>query len=166
MSPKKPKNDDSIEGWLASLKTATQEVASTALRFDKAVAGEPLGKVVRPGAYIAILGDDVALHLGISASPAGLGVLARSLLGLRGATELTEREMVDAVSELMNIVAGKVKSKFFGDDPSLRLGLPLFVQGQIQVTDHMEKAVSEVKIGPVTCELMVFRNQRGMRKAA
>jgi len=161
------KADIGMKKWLEGFEQATQEVASTALRFDGKTPDEPLGKSPsRPGTYIAILGDDTALHLGISASEEGLSVLARSLLGLRQGSELGKREMVDAVSELMNIIAGKVKSRFFERDPSLRLGLPLFIQGQIQMTDHMERATTELKIGPVTCELLVFRNARAAKKAA
>ena len=130
-----------------------------------AVENRPKGSAW-PGAYIAILGDEVALHLGLSATPRGMQVLARGLLGLRDSGPLGERDTVDAVSELMNIIAGKVKSKLNDRDGTLRLGLPLYVQGQIQVTDHMEKVTLEQRVGPVTCELLVFRNPRASRKAA
>ena len=40
------------------------------------------------------------------------------------------------------------------------------MQGQIQVTEQMEKTTAEQRIGPVTCELLVFRNPRSQRRAA
>lgn len=167
-SPKPVKTPEiGLDEWLECLRAATLEVGSSALRFDakSPVEARPSGSAW-PGTYIAILGDDTALHLGLSATPRGLAVLARSLLGLRDPSPITEKETVDAVSELMNIIAGKVKSRLNERDGSLRLGLPLYVQGQIQVTEHMEKATVEQRVGPVTCELLVFRNPRSHRQAA
>ena len=46
------------------------------------------------------------------------------------------------------------------DEAILRLGLPMFVLGEIRVTDGMEKASALARLGPVECELMVFRRKR------
>ena len=153
-----------LEEWLSALAEATQEVSATALRFDGRTPVEISGsRGARPGVYIAILCDSASMHVGLTTSPEGCRVLARSLLGLRESAELADKEVVDAVSELVNIVAGKVKSRLAERDGSLRLGLPLFIQGEIQVTAQMEKATAEVRIGPVDCQLQVYRNPRTMR---
>jgi len=114
----------------------------------------------RPGAYIAILGEGASVHLGITATAEGCRAMARSLLGLHPTQDLTDRETGDAVSELMNIIAGKVKSRVSGRDQTLRLGLPMFIQGRIQETGSMERQAAEFEVGPVTCQLLVYRNKR------
>ena len=66
---------------------------------------------------------------------------------------------MDAMSEILNILAGKVKSRLASRDGSLKLGLPIFLVGQIQMTANMERAAGEVEMGPVPCQLLVFRNR-------
>ena len=114
------------------------------------------------GAYIAVLGESNSMHLGLSTSPEGCRALARGLIGMRNSEELSERDAVDGVSEVMNIIAGKVKSTMSDRDHSLRLGMPIFMQQPVQVRDGLERVEAEVMIGPVPCTLMVFR----MKQAA
>ena len=154
--------------WLEGLKKAADELLKTSLRFDRDSLGEG-GKAAgpapvdgQPGAYIAVLGDANSMHLGLSTSPDGCRALARGLLGMRSDEELSDKDAVDGVSEVMNIIAGKVKSQMADRDHSLRLGMPIFMEQPIQMRDDMERLVAEVKIGPVPCQLMVFK----MKKAA
>jgi hypothetical protein len=151
-----------IQDWLDCFNEATTELASS-LRFDGTPAREVPskgGEQANPGTYIAILTDTNSMHLGITSTPNGVRALARGLLGLRQDQEMSDQEAVDGVSEVMNIVAGKVKSKMAGRDGTLQLGLPMFVQTPIQVNEQMERASADVTIGPVACQLLVFRNRR------
>jgi CheY-specific phosphatase CheX len=86
--------------------------------------------------------------------------MARSLLGLHPTQDLNDQETGDAVSELMNIIAGKVKSRISERDRTLQLGLPMFVQGRIQETGSMERQAADLEVGPVTCHLLVYRTKR------
>ncbi len=151
-----------IKEWLDCFKEATDELATSSLRFDGSPAREIPGKgeQANPGTYIAILTDTSSMHLGITSTPNGVRALARGLLGLRQDQEMSDQEAVDGVSEVMNIVAGKVKSKMAGRGGTLQLGLPMFVQTPIQMNEQMERASAEVTIGPVACQLLVFRNRR------
>ena len=63
------------------------------------------------------------------------------------------------MSEILNILAGKVKSRLSPRDGSLKLGLPIFLVGQIQVTANMDRAAGDVEMGPVSCQLLVFRDR-------
>jgi hypothetical protein len=36
----------------------------------------------------------------------------------------------------------------------------MFIQGRIQETGSMERQASEIQVGPVTCQLLVYRNKR------
>ena len=66
---------------------------------------------------------------------------------------------MDAISEILNILAGKVKARLATRDGSLKLGLPIFLVGQIQVTANMDRAAGDVEMGPVLCQLLVYRNR-------
>src|SRR5712671_4045788 len=101
-----------IQEWLDCFKEATDELAKSSLRFDATQQREaPVkGEQANPGTYIAIMTDSNSMHLGITSTPQGVRTLARGLLGLRQDQELSDQEAVDGVSEVMNIVAGKVKS--------------------------------------------------------
>jgi CheY-specific phosphatase CheX len=158
-----------IKDWLESLKEATQDLMKTSLRFDRetmnGAEGKGAGAAVAsveggPGAYIAVLGEANAMHLGITSTPEGCRTLARGLLGMRNDQTLSDKDAVDAVSEVMNIVAGKVKSRMSDRDHSLRLGMPIFMEQPIQVREDMERVMVQVKIGPVPCQLLVFKNKK------
>jgi CheY-specific phosphatase CheX len=152
----------SMKDWMDVFRGATQEVAKSALRFDGAGPAAPAVKEPGApyGAFIAIAADNASMHLGLSTTQEGCRALARSLLGMRTAVAITDEEVGDAVSELMNIIAGKVKSRVSDRDQSLRLGLPMFMKGEIQVGGGMERQSAEVQLGPVACQLQVFRRNR------
>jgi hypothetical protein len=154
-----------LQEWLTSFRDAATEFARGSMRFDARTAPAP-DEGTQPGAYIAILSEQNSIHLGLSASTAGLHALARGLLGLRQDETLSERDVVDGVSEVMNIVAGKVKSHMSGRDGQLRLGLPMYIPSPIAAGPGMEVLSAEIKIGPVPCKLSVYRRVLEKRKAA
>ena len=163
------KNTIPIQEWLASFQDAASEFAKGSMRFDTRTASaiaSPTEDNARPGAYIAILSDQNSIHLGLTATTPGLHALARGLLGLRADEPLGEKDVVDGVSEVMNIVAGKVKSHMSGRDGQLRLGLPMYIPSPIAVGPGMEVLSAEIRIGPVPCKLSVYRRVREAKKAA
>ena len=149
-----------IQEWLVTFRGAADELARTSLRFDPnpPPAGKP--ETGEPGAYIAILSPHNAVHLGLSASPAECRALARALLGLRHHEELSEHDVVDGLSEVMNILAGKVKASMAGKDGQLSLGLPMFVKDPIRAGKESEAVTAETTLGSVDCTLRVYRRQR------
>ena len=151
-----------VQEWLDCLADVAQEFASGSLRFDGGgMAPDPGAKTgTRPAAYISILSEANSMHLGLATSMQGCRTLTRAFLGVREKDAISEKDVVDAMSEILNIVAGKVKSRLASRDGSLRLGLPIFITGQIQVTDNMERAATNVELGPVPCQLLVFRNKK------
>ncbi len=149
-----------IEEWLQSFRGAADELARASLRFDPGAATAREAEDGEPGAYIAVLSPNNAVHLGLSAKPAQCRALARALLGLRRDEALSEADVVDSVSEVMNILAGKVKASMTGRDGQLHLGLPMYVPNPISASAGSEAASVEVKLGPVECTLRVYRRQR------
>lgn len=151
-----------LQEWLDCLAQVAKEYAGSHLRFEAGTStpakaeGGP-----RPSVYVAILGDKSSMHLGLTTSSEGARALARAFLGLRGKEDIADRDVVDGMSEILNILAGKVKSRMSARDKSLRLGLPIFVAGAVGHGEGTEKAVVDVTMGPVPCQLHVFRQQRG-----
>ncbi|HLQ66306.1 MAG TPA: chemotaxis protein CheX [Candidatus Limnocylindrales bacterium] len=150
-----------LKEWLEALTEVMRDYAGRSLKFD----GPPLVEArdlsePRPAAYVAILGERCSLHLGLSSSMGGCRALVRALLGMRQRDPITDAEVVDGMSEILNIAAGKVKSRMVVRDGSLKLGLPMFVQGQVGYGESTERASGDVMIGPVPCQLLVYRRSR------
>jgi hypothetical protein len=151
-----------LHEWLSCLSDVAQDFAANHLRFEAGSSPEPPAPkgAATPSVYVAILGERNSMHLGLSTSTAGCQTLARAFLGLRGREEVTDREVVDGMSEILNILAGKVKSRMSTRDGSLKLGLPMFVAGVVGHGDGIEKSSVDVSLGPVPCRLHVFRQNR------
>ena len=170
-----------FQEWLVTVRGAADELARTSLRFDPGAAGaagaagaraakaagsapkvepKPSAEDGEPGAYIAVLSPNNAVHLGISARPAQCRALARALLGLRHDEAISESDMEDGVAEVMNILAGKVKASMAGKDGQLYLGLPMFVANPVKAGADAEAGSLEVKLGTVECTLRVYRRKR------
>jgi hypothetical protein len=150
-----------LKEWLEALTEVMRDYAARSLRFD----GPPVAETrdaaePRPAAYVAILGERCSLHLGISTTMGGCRALVRALLGMRQRDPITDPEVVDGMSEILNIAAGKVKSRMVVRDGSLKLGLPMFVQGQVGYGESTERTTVDVMVGPVPCQLLVYRRSR------
>ena len=161
----------SVREWMVYFREATSEVSRSALKFEDLPKNEPRGKgaktgppavdnAPRPGSFISLISNQTSLRLGITATLEGCRTLARSLLGLHPTQPVTDREVGDAVSELMNIIAGRVKTRVSERDDSIQLGLPLFVEGRVQETGSMERQAADAQLGPVSCTLLVYRSKR------
>jgi len=153
-----------LKDWLEALTEVVRDYAARSLRFDgtPALTGQNGSGAAasRPAAYVAILGDRCSMHLGISAEMDGCRALVRALLGVRQKDSISDSEVVDGMSEILNIAAGKVKSRMVVRDGSLKLGLPIFVQGPVGLGESTEKATADVMVGPVPCRLLVYRRAR------
>lgn len=150
-----------LQEWLDCLTQVANEYASKHLRFDASAPAPAAANGPRLAVYVAILGDKSSMHLGLTTSPDGARVLTRAFMSLRGKDDVADRDVVDGMSEILNILAGKVKSRMSARDKSLRLGLPMFVSGAVGHGDGTERAVGDVTMGSVPCQLHVFRQQRG-----
>ena len=157
-----------IQAWVTAFKEVALELAGTSLRFDESVT--PLSDAsmcgVQPSAYIAILSEQESVHLGISTTPEGVRVLTRAMLRIRADRPIEDADAVDGLSELLNIVAGKVKSRMTKRDGVLLLGLPIFISGHTHPGAGMEQAGEDLRLGPVPCRITVHRRSRVKSRAA
>lgn len=151
-----------LHEWLDTLSEVAQHYASNHLRFDRSAAASDATApgTPRPAVYVSILGARSSMHLGLTTTPEGARTLARAFLGLRGPEAVGDHDVVDGLSEILNILAGKVKSRMSARDASLKLGLPMFVSGSVGHGEGTEKATVDVRLGPVPCQLQVFRQSR------
>jgi hypothetical protein len=150
-----------LQEWLDAFTDVAREYSTHHLRFDEKAPPATAGNgAARPAAYVAILGASSSIHLGLATTPDGAQRLTRAFLGLRGREAVAEHDVVDGMSEILNILAGKVKSRMSTRDRSLRLGLPMYVTGAVGHGEGIDKAVAELTMGMVPCQLQVFRQSR------
>ena len=147
-----------IEAWLTSFREAAGEVAKDSLRFGTASVKDE-ESAPHPGAYISLLSDQHSVHLGLSASPDGCRAIARGFLGMHPDQPIEDQAVADGVREVMNIVAGKVKSKMAGKDGVLQMGLPMFLSSAAHPSAE-ERVAADLQIGSVDCTLVVYRSKR------
>jgi hypothetical protein len=69
----------------------------------------------------------------------------------------SEDDVADALGELVNLVAGRVKARLDGCTRAIRLGLPHHVEGHIEIPSRSEGIATPLRWGPVHAELVVLR---------
>ena len=83
------------------------------------------------GVYIPLLTERMALQLGILAARDVCTKLARSLMGLAEGDPLdSDEDVLDAVGEVTNMVAGGVKVRL-AERCNINVGLPLALKGRV-----------------------------------
>lgn len=147
------------EAWMEVLLAAAREVATTALGLT---VSERLGEAATltsglEGAYLALVGQEDSIQIGIASSPEGCAALAKALLGMTSDDDLPDSDMADALCEIVNILAGVVKRNVVARAASMTLGLPLFVKGVVQPTERIVLTLTDVCIGEVHAILVLIR---------
>lgn len=105
------------------------------------------------GAYIALVGKEQSIELGFVCTPAGHQALAQKFLGAE--EELPQDDVIDAMREVANILVGALKSAMIQHDPSLALGLPMFVDG-VHVGANTRTHVAHVRLNAEDVWLIVI----------
>ena len=150
-----------VDEWIAPMADSMDELATCTLRLGGATV-EPCGAAVPRGlvgAYVGLVGDTAALQLGVVADHATCAALARALLCMEAEEQLSDEDMADAMNEVANIVGGGVKRRMVDIDPSLKLGLPVFINGFVQPTHALETAAATVALGPYDAHLLILRHR-------
>lgn len=149
-----------VEASLDALVDSADELAAC-LGFDGVSVLSQDEAVALPawGSYVPLVGDNVSLQVGIAAHEASRNGIAAALLGME-ADEVDPDDVVDAVGEAVNILAGLVKTRLVDNEPSLKLGLPMCVEGHVLVTPSFAQAVAHVELGPMPVTLVVLRHRK------
>jgi CheY-specific phosphatase CheX len=108
------------------------------------------------GSFIQVVCVEGPVLLGITGTETTCDHLAKLMLGMEPDEELPESEAFDAVGEIMNIVAGSMKTKLADSVGLLELGLPVFLSGQLHAVGNIVVQNIEVTVGSDPCNLLVF----------
>ncbi len=149
--------------WLGDLEASVDEIARTALGMEGSTV-RARTDVPRPldVAFIGLVGPGGGIQIGLGADPAGCETFARGLLGMpAGGEPLPGPEIADAMCEIINIVAGAFKGRVRDRASPLQMGLPVFIHGSVQATDHTAVRVAEVTIGAVEAVVVLVHPRAG-----
>jgi CheY-specific phosphatase CheX len=154
----------STSEWMDALNGTMNEIASTALGLEgsahvRTSACIPTGL---EGAYLALVGEQDSIQIGLASSAEGCQILAKAMLGMEpGDEDLPAGDLADAVCEIVNILAGGVKGRVHGKVPPIKIGIPIFVHGNVQSSDRTVLAVAEVVVGRVPAALVLVEPRSG-----
>jgi chemotaxis phosphatase CheX-like protein len=150
-----------VERWLAAVRSAAKEIATCALGYDGIeLGGAETTRETTCGAYIPLTGANNSLQIGLISDAAGCQALASALLGFgASAPPPVPADVADAVGEIVNMLAGGVKRRMLSEVADLALGLPIFVNGTIERTDHLEVTAAPLRLGPVAASVIILRHR-------
>jgi Chemotaxis phosphatase CheX len=148
-----------VDEWSDAAIVSTGDVVSQLLGWDLSRVEHSPGFGDGPmcGAYVPLSSADSVLQIGLVTDRTGCEAISRALLAME-ATEAfaSPGDVADAFGEIANMVAGGVKSRMNDRMPSLRLGLPLFVDGRV-VQAAAEQRTTELLLGTVRTSVVVLR---------
>lgn len=109
------------------------------------------------GSYVALVGDEPSVQVGLAASIDTCRMLARQMLVMDVAEELVDGDLCDAIGEIATILGDSVRRLLNERMPGCKLGLPLFLQGRLIASQRQEVGSLTVRIGAAVASLIVLR---------
>jgi hypothetical protein len=128
--------------WLDAAAESAREIAAGPLGFARTTWGESARTLPDDlyGVYVPLLTETMALQLGILAGRDVCAKLARSLVGAEATEPLeTDEDVLDAVGEVTNLVAGGVKVRL-ASECNINVGVPLALKGRV-IPSHGSQSV-------------------------
>lgn len=145
-----------IECWADAAAAAVEEVATTALGLEACASSDESAEPSGFGAFVALSVGDDKVQVGVMLEPAGSETLARALLGMPEDEPFgSEGDLADAFGEIVNMVAGGVKTRMNQQLPGIQLGLPLCVKSLIPPA-HALQSSRRLVIGSVQAAVIVL----------
>ncbi len=150
------KSQVSANPWIDAARAAMIDICKQA--FGKIATIKPGGALSDglAGAIIPIVSSMSPVQIGLFSSESGCEGLARALLGSSPSETLTRAEVVDAVSEISNMLSGNVKARVARYATHAALGLPTFVHGPIEPQSEQVIDVVTVVIGTIEVYVIVL----------
>ncbi len=151
-----------IGDWLQAIARAAEEFFKGQLGlepFTQAGTDQPVG-VSDVGSYVALVGDETSVQLGMEAAVDTCRTLAKTMLAMEDGEEIEDGDMCDAVGEIANILGGTTKRLIADRMPGFKLGLPLFMQGRLIASDRQEVGSLSVNVAGHDLNLIVLRVKR------
>ncbi len=145
------------EDWLQATTKSLQEMADIYFDMEK-MSEEAYSDVseAKVGAMIGLVSGDNSVQLMLLASEKGSEELAKALLGFEPDEAIDQSDLADALAEIVNIVAGMVKTVVNDQDGKLNLTLPTFMTGSCEPVGGQVVVESKLKMGPVEAKVVVI----------
>ena len=147
-----------INCWSAALFESVQDLALDMLG-GATVVSKVQKKEMPPdllGAFIQVVCSEGPVLLGLTGSTANCEGLARIMLGMEPDEPIAELDAFDAIAEMINIIAGLMKTKLASSVGNIDLGLPVFLSGRLRAIGRIAVDSHEASVGGFDCELIVF----------
>jgi CheY-specific phosphatase CheX len=153
----------SASEWLDVAVDAFKEVAAMALGIESEIAWLNTPATAIPTthtALVALVAENVSIQLGVGSTAGGCQEIVCSMLGMDPSEEtLDDADISDAMGEIANILAGQVKREMTDRAGNLRLGLPVFVRGDIEFSDAIDMVSGSFQLGSIPVTIVVLRKQ-------
>ena len=144
--------------WKGAAHAAVVDLISQALGLSCRVLEAPGPTSDLMGALIPISSDMAPVQIGLFASDAACMRLARALLGNGPNDPMSRADMIDAMSEIVNMFAGNVKARVAGYATHAALGLPTFVHGPVEPSSSQVVERIWVQIDDVEAQIVIARS--------
>ncbi len=118
-----------LQDWADAMRAVSLETG-VGMGFEGlSIEHDPSAPVYETGALLPLVGRCVNVQLGLLGERAALEHVARTLCMMEPDEEIDWEDATDAVSEVVNVIAGALKTAMIDRVPTLRLGLPMFADG-------------------------------------
>jgi len=144
--------------WVEGLLGAAVEVCETALMqpLEPLTTSSEMPPAPGVGSYIAVVGEE-KLIVGIGCDHEPAQELCKRLLGMEAEDEdLSTEDLLDAIGEIANMIAGVLKARMVEHDPSILIGLPTCIEGRLHAAQCVDSRFLSCQVGaaPLTISLL------------
>ena len=147
-----------LRHWRTAVEGAATEIATHALSFPGVVVLDPVAaerSAALIGAHIPLVGGGQAFDMALVSSREGCEALSRAILCLGARPAICDAEIVDAIGEIANMLAGAMKRRLADHGAHLALGLPIFVHGYLQPSDRTAVIALPIRFGTIDAMVLI-----------
>jgi len=124
-----------LDGWMNATVDAASEFSTTTLGAPLATLQTSALPVDLTGCFVALVGEEGSLQIGLASDAAGCMALAKALFG--SDDDLPEEDVGDALGEIANII----------------------MEGHIRLTERQQVAQLDISLGDVPTRLLLISNK-------
>ncbi len=151
-----------IQEWLEDYETAFFETAESSLDIQNSQRicvenDHPRENVA--GAYMPLICGEEEVIIGLITDQVTFQSLAKKFVQADDSETLSKEDTADSVKEIVNVVAGVLKSQMASKKTGIKLGLPFFLEGHIKLTEAQEAIYSKICLGSWEAFLMIIRTR-------
>lgn len=107
------------------------------------------------GAFVPLVGQSASVQLGVMSSPEGQEAMGRAILQMEPDESIEREDITDAVGEFANCLVGRIKREMRKVDSTLKIGLPVFIEGRVEDIGHAEHKTVRLLLNGFDVSLVV-----------